>query len=420
MDNKCSNGLLQTAIFNLKQTAERLGVSEAIVRRLLEPKEKIEFTINPAISGDKVVHIRAFIVRHNDALGPSKGGIRLTSCVSMDDICGLAMEMTWKTALIGVPFGGGKSGICFDTYGLSSEDKETIVRSFTRGARRHIGPEIYIPAPDMGTNQEDMGHIRDCISYSDGTSITRGCFVTGKPVILGGIVGRKEATGKGVVFSTVEACKTLGIEVSKARVAIQGFGNVASVAAKGISDMGAKVIAVSDINGGFYNENGLNIDELIEYADMNKSLEDYTKAVSITNEELLELDCDILIPAAAQSQITVNNADKVKAKIIAEGANVPTTPDADDILNEKGIFIIPDILCNAGGVFVSYLEYTQETQREQMTVEQVEMRLKNRMQNRFEKVYQYSKDNSVTMRQAAMDIAVGQVVEATNARGILP
>ena len=420
MKNNSNKGILETSIFNLTETAERLNLSTSTLERLIEPKEKIEITLNPALSGDKIIHARAFIVRHNDAIGPSKGGIRMASNVTLDDICGLAMEMTWKTALIGVPFGGGKSGICFDPQGLSQEDKERIIRSFTRRAKRHIGPELYIPAPDMGTNQEDMGHIRDCISYSDGTSITRGCFVTGKPVILGGIVGRREATGKGAIFSTLAACKELGIDVKNAKVAVQGFGNVGSVAAHAIYQLGAKVVAVSDVSGAIYNEQGLNIAELIEYFNSNGSLSGYDDASDITNEELLTCDCDILIPAATQSQITAKNADKIKAKIISEGANAPTTPHADKILDEKGVFVIPDILCNAGGVFVSYLEYTQETQREQMTIEQVEARLQNRMKTKFDEVFDYHNNKKCSMRQAAMDIAVKNVVDAVEARGMLP
>jgi glutamate dehydrogenase/leucine dehydrogenase len=272
----------------------------------------------------------------------------------------------------------------------------------------------------MGTNEKDMGHIRDCISYSEGTSITRGCFVTGKPVILGGIIGRREATGKGVVFSILAACEKLGIDIKKAKVAVQGFGNVGSIAAKVISEMGAKVIAVSDVNGGVYNENGLDMESLQKCFNTAKKLDGFKDANSITNEELLTCKCDILLPAAAQSQITEANANKIKAKIIAEGANAPTTPHADEILDEKGVFVIPDILCNAGGVFVSYLEYTQETQREQMTIEQVEARLQNRMKTKFDEVFDYHNNKKCSMRQAAMDIAVRNVVDAVEARGFLP
>jgi len=415
-----NNGILETSIFNLKESAKRLNLDEAILNRLLEPKEKIEITLNPALSDERIIHTRAFIVRHCDAIGPSKGGIRMLCDVSLDDITGLAMEMTWKTALIGVPFGGGKSGICFGPQKLSSEDKERVLRAFTRGAKKYIGPEVYVPAPDMGTNEEDMGHISDCISYSAGTSITSGCFVTGKPVILGGIMGRKEATGKGVVYTVLAACEKLGIDITDAKIVVQGFGNVGSVAARVIAEAGAKIIAVSEIHEGIFNPDGIDIDKLLEYARGNGTLKGFAGSDAITNKELLELECDILMPSACQSQINERNAANVKARIIAEGANAPTTPKADEMLNEKGVFIIPDILCNAGGVFVSYLEYTQETQREQMDIEHVERRLQERMQKKFRVIYEYSQSNNVTMRQASMDIAVSTVANAVKARGFLP
>ena len=414
------NSILETAQLNLEQTAERIGVSSAIFKKLIHPKEKIELRINPVIDGETPTEVSVFIVRHSDILGPSKGGVRMTPTVDMDEVTGLAMEMTWKTALIGVPFGGGKSGICFDPTGISDLKKETVIRSFTRGAKRHIGPEIYIPAPDMGTNESDMGHIRDCIAYSEGASITRGCFVTGKPIILGGIHGRREATGKGVVYSLIAACQAKSIEFSQLRVVIQGFGNVGSVAAMELARYGAKVIAVADISGAIVNEEGLDIPKLVDYVRHNVTVRDFPGAQMISSAEFFALDCDCLIPAASGSQITLENAPSIKAAIIAEGANAPTTPEADEILNDRQIFVIPDILCNAGGVLVSYLEYTQETQREQMTLVYVEEQLQNRMNDCFNQVYEYAKDRDVSMRHAAMNIAVGSVVEGIEARGILP
>ena len=414
------NALLKTALYNLKNTADRLGIDEAMLARLSEPKEKIEITANPALASGRKLHFRAFVVRHNDAIGPAKGGIRMSPMVTMDDVTGLSMEMTWKTSLIGVPFGGGKSGICVDPTGLSPADKEVVIRSFTRAVHRHVGPEIYIPAPDMGTNETDMGHIRDCIAYSEGTSITNGCFVTGKPVVLGGIVGRREATGKGVVFTILAACEKLGIDIKKARVAVQGFGNVGSVAAAAIAKAGAKIVAVADIDGGVYSEAGIDMEKLFAHVKKIGLMKNFDGSRHITSDGVLEVSCDILIPAATQSQITIKNANKIQAKIVAEGANAPTTPEADEILKERGIFVIPDILCNAGGVFVSYLEYTQETQREQMTLEQVERRLSERMRTRFADVEAYAAKKLLTMREAAMDIAVGRVVEAIKARGFLP
>lgn len=414
------DSILKTSLHNFNAAAKRLNLDGAICQKVLTPKEKIEINISPVLPDGKVINARAFIVRHNDALGPAKGGIRMTPHVTLKDITGLAMEMTWKTSLIDVPFGGGKSGIRFDPAVLSPDAKEVIIRSFTRGARRHIGPEIYIPAPDMGTNETDMAHIRDCISYSDGTSITKGCFVTGKPVILGGIVGRRQATGKGVVYTILAMCEKLGLDTGKMRVVVQGFGNVGSVVAAELARQGAKVVAIADLSGGIVNPDGLDTEALLQHSKQVGCIKGFKKATQIERNKIFELDCDILVPAATDSQITAENANNIKAKFIAEGANVPTTTQADEILNERGTLVIPDILCNAGGVFVSYLEYTQETQREQMTLAQVEQRLADRMKQRFNQVYDLAGQKNLTMREAAMDMAVSKVVEAIFARGLLP
>jgi len=364
------DSILQTSLANFDLAAKKLDLDAAIRQKITAPKEKIEISINPELTSGKVMNIKAFLVRHNDALGPAKGGIRMTPDVSLDDVSGLAMEMTWKTSLIGVPFGGGKSGIRIDPAGLSTDDKEIVVRAFTRGARRHLGPEIYIPAPDMGTNESDMAHIRDCISYSEGTSITKGCFVTGKPAE--------------------------------------------------VADRGAKVVAVADLSGGIINKTGLEIAALSRHCKQAGGVAGFEGAMQIPGEEIFEIDCDILIPAAAGSQITEKNAPNIKARIIAEGANAPTTVRADEILKSRNKLVIPDILCNAGGVFVSYLEYTQETQREQMTLEQVQSRLSERMTERFGDVYGFAAEKKVTMREAAMEMAVHKVVEAIYTRGLLP
>lgn len=235
-----NNTILGTALFNFEQSASRLKLDPAIKQRVMEPKERIELNISPVLPDGKIESFKCFIVRHQDALGPAKGGIRMSPDVDIDDITGLAMEMTWKTSLIGVPFGGGKSGIRLDPSKVSPQEKEIIIRSFIRGATRHIGPEIYIPAPDMGTNEKDMAHIRDCISYSEGISITKGCYVTGKPVILGGIVGRGQATGKGVVYTVLAMCKKLKLDISDMKVVIQGSGNVGFITAEEIVKQGAQ------------------------------------------------------------------------------------------------------------------------------------------------------------------------------------
>ena len=413
-------GILKTARYNFDVAAKRLGLEPGIRQKILGPKERIEIDINPVLPNGEILNAKIFIVRHHDALGPAKGGIRMTPDVTLDDITGLAMEMTWKTSLIGVPFGGGKSGIQLDPKSLTDAGKEVVIRAFARDASHHIGPEIYVPAPDMGTNEMDMAHIRDCISYSQGISITRGCFVTGKPVILGGIVGRREATGNGVVYSILALCERTNQNIAGMRVAVQGFGNVGAVAAAEIARRGAKVVAVSDISGGIFNDDGIDIESLIPYHDKIGSLAGFPGCKEIDGADIFGVDCDILIPAAAGSQITAKNVDMIKARIIAEGANAPTTPEADEVLSKRGVVIIPDILCNAGGVFVSYLEYTQETQREQMTLEEVERRLSSRMTEKFNNVYDVALEKKLTMREAAMDIAVSHVVEAIYARGLLP
>ena len=415
-----TSSIYQTARHNFEMSAKRLKIDKAIQQKIEEPREKIELTLSPMLPNGKVITVKAFVVRHNEALGPAKGGIRMTPDVTLDEVAGLAMEMTWKTALIDVPFGGGKSGIKADPTKLSPTEKEVIIRSFTRGAKRHIGPEIYIPAPDMGTNELDMAHIRDCISYSEGISITKGCFVTGKPVILGGIVGRREATGKGVVQTILAMCQKLGLDIKDMRVAIQGFGNVGAISANEIAKRGAKVIAVADICGGVAKTDGLDIEALMKHAKEKGSVKGFKGAQAFDGNRIFEVDCDILIPAATGSQITTKNAGKIKAKFIAEGANAPTTPEADAILHKRHIPVIPDILCNAGGVFVSYLEYTQETQHEQMALAEVEKRLSDRMKKRFNEVFEFAEEKRLTMREAAMDLAVSKVVEAIFTRGLLP
>jgi glutamate dehydrogenase/leucine dehydrogenase len=414
------DSILQTALWNVQQTVRRLNLDEVIAQRISEPAEQIRTVVHPRMPDGRILHIQTFVTRHSDVLGPAKGGIRMTAAVSLEEITGLAMEMTWKTALVGVPFGGGKAGICFDPTQLPPTEKEIVIRAFTRGVRRHIGPEIYVPAPDMGTNEHDMGHIRDCISYSDGTSITAGCFVTGKPVVLGGIVGRREATGRGVIATVAAACDRLNLRLSNARVAIQGFGNVGSVAAITIAERGASVVAVSDLAGATFCQDGLDIPALAEHVAATGSVQGFSGGQDIPRDTVLETECDVLIPAAGGSAITTENAERVRATIIAEGANAPLTPPADDILNDRKVFIIPDICCNAGGVFVSYLEYTQETQRDQMTRDEVERRLADRMQTTFSDVFERSQRTQETMRHAAMDIAVSRVVDGITARGLLP
>ena len=416
------NTILGNANTNFDKVAKRLEGQFGcdLLAKVREPRERIDMKLAPELSDGKVHLYRAFIVRHSDALGPAKGGIRLSPTTTIDDVQGLAMEMTWKCALIGVPFGGGKSGIVADPFAMNAHDKEIIVRSFARNATRHISPFVYVPAPDMGTNEADMGYIKDVIASSTGGATTHGCYVTGKPVILGGIGGRREATGRGVAATVVEAMKLLKIDPSKAKAIVQGFGNVGSVSARTLSQLGLTIVGIGDIFGAIYNEQGLDIEALDKHVAKTGKVVGFAGAEPIDSQKLLEMPCDVLVPAAAASQITEDNAPNIKAKIVAEGANSPTTPKGDAILEEKGIFVIPDILCNAGGVFVSYLEYTQETQQEQMAEEEVRTRLASRMTKTFAQVYDLSRSEKISMRDAAMMLAVQRVCQAVTARGFLP
>lgn len=414
-----AGGMLEAALDNFYRAAQRCGFSDDLIHRLECPREIIQLRLNPMLEDQHAKPFSAFIVHHNRSLGPAKGGIRMTPDVTLADVQALAMEMTWKTALIGVPFGGGKSGIVADPAKLSVNDKESLMRAFTRSGLRHIGPELYVPAPDMGTNEGDMGHIRDCISYSSGSSIPKGCYVTGKPVILGGIPGRRAATGRGVALTIECALRRLGLAATHATAVVQGFGNVGSVAAEELHAMGLKVLAVSDLGGAIYNPAGLDIPALIRHI-KSAPLIEFKGAHVMDSAEMLELQCTVLVPAASGGQITGHNAGRLRTRILAEGANGPTTPEADHILAETPMLIIPDILCNAGGVFVSYLEYTQETQREQMSEEVVEERLARTMRTRFDEVWARAEASHSSMREAALEIALQRVADAINARGLLP
>ena len=417
-----SHSILASALTNLDKTVPHLAgeINVGLLEKIRVSKERIEFELAPQLSDGSIQVFHAFIVRHSEALGPAKGGIRMTPSVTLDDVSGLAMEMTWKCALIGVPFGGGKSGIVADPIALSATDKEIVVRSFARNACRHIGPLVYVPAPDMGTNEADMGHIKDAITNSLGQATTQGCYVTGKPEILGGISGRREATGRGVVTCILRSLDDLGMDPTKATAILQGFGNVGSVAGRMLCESGVTLLGVSDVSGAVYNADGLDVEALSLHVAQTGWVKDFAGGKAVDAREMLEMQCDVLVPAATAGQITAQNVPRIQARIIAEAANSPTVPQADEILNERGVFVVPDILCNAGGVFVSYLEYTQETQKEQMTLQQVNARLDNRMSDRFDQVCQLAKEKGLTMRDAAMHQAVKTVCQALQARGYQP
>jgi glutamate dehydrogenase (NAD(P)+) len=355
-------------------------------------------------------------VQYNITLGPAKGGIRYHPDVTLDEVKTLAAWMTWKCAVAGVPFGGGKGGVVCDPTKMSQRELEALTRRYIAEIVDAIGPEKDVPAPDVNTNEQVMAWVMDTYSMHVGHTTT--AIVTGKPIILGGSLGRREATGRGVMITTREAAKHLGIDIKGAKIAVQGFGNVGSVSADLLSRIGARVVAVTDWKGGVYNPAGLDIDDLIAWTQKNKTVAGYAKAEALEGSKLFELDVDVLIPAALENQITMQNAAKIKAKIIAEGANGPTMPDADNHLHDRGVFIIPDILANAGGVTTSYFEWVQDRYGYFWEEREVNERLERKMVEAFDRVLQTSLKYKCDMRRAAYVVAIDQVASVTKLRGM--
>ncbi|MEX0844474.1 MAG: Glu/Leu/Phe/Val dehydrogenase [Balneolaceae bacterium] len=397
--------------------AEILDLNEGVFKYLSSPEKVVIVSIPVTMDDGRIEVFEGYRVIHNSILGPSKGGIRYSDDVTIDEVKALAAWMTWKCAVVNVPFGGAKGGVKVNPKLLSQSELERLTRRYTANMLDVFGPDRDIPAPDMNTNEQIMAWIMD--TYSMNHKKTENAVVTGKPIILGGSKGRKEATGRGVVTCTLAALGKLRISPSNTSVVVQGFGNVGSVSAQLIYEQGAKVIAISDISGGYFNKNGIDIPEAIEYSKTNgNSLEGFNDAEQITNEELLELECDVLIPAAKEDQIDKNNAPKINAKIIAEGANGPVTANADKILEEKGIMVIPDILANAGGVTVSYFEWVQDRHGYFWTEERVNRRLNRMMRESFDNLFMVSEKYSITLRQAAYVYAIDRVATTLKLRGI--
>jgi len=389
--------------------------------------EKIKYT-----ERDIIVHfpvkmddgsVRVFTgyrIQHNDTRGPFKGGLRYHPDVDLDEVRALAMWMTWKSAVVNIPFGGAKGGVACNPKELSMGELERITRRFTWEISSFIGPERDIPAPDVYTNPQVMAWIMDTYSIRKGYAVPG--VVTGKPIALGGSVGRFEATAKGVFVTAMEAAKHLAMPIESTRIAIQGAGNVGGTAARFFSRAGAKVVAISDSKGGQYNPKGLNVDKAMECKDRYSCFieKEIGETETITNEDLLGLDCDILVPCALEGQITAGNAPKLRCRLIVEGANGPTTPEADEILSDRGIFVVPDILANAGGVTVSYFEWVQNLQELLWSEEEVLARLTGIMSRSFSEVLAISRDKNVYMRTAALILGIGRVAEAAKLRGIFP
>lgn len=396
--------------------AKKLGLENGIYQYLKSPTKQIITSIPIIMDDGRIEVFEGYRVIHNDILGPSKGGIRYADDVNLDEVKALAAWMTWKCAIVNIPFGGAKGGVRCDPNKLSQTELERLTRRFTSNLLDVFGPEKDIPAPDMNTNEQTMAWIMD--TYSMHSKRTETAVVTGKPFILGGSLGRREATGRGVMIVSIAALNKLGIDPKKATSVVQGFGNVGSVSAQLLHEQGVKILAVSDVTGGYYNKKGLDINEMIEYTKKNKTLAKFGKAEAISNEELLELECDLLVPAAREDQITKKNADKLKCKIISEGANGPTTAKADPILNEKGILVIPDILANAGGVTVSYFEWVQDRMGFFWTLETVNERLERMMIDAFNHVYDVAEKHNVSLRIGAYISAIDKVAKTLKMRGI--
>lgn len=401
--------------FNI--AADILNLEEGFYDYLCKPAH-VHMTSNPILMDDGNVRVfDGYRVIHNDVLGPSKGGIRYAPDVSLSEVKALAAWMTWKCAVVNVPFGGAKGGVVCNPKEMSPGELERLTRRYTSGMLEVFGPEKDIPAPDMNTNEQIMAWILD--TYAMHARHTNTAIVTGKPIALGGSLGRVEATGRGVMTTTLAAMERIGMKPFTATVAVQGFGNVGSIAAKLLREQGCKVVAVSDVSGGYFNGDGLDIVKMIEYSRANGfSLEGYRDAELISNDELLTLDVDVLVPAAKEDQITSKNADNIKARIIAEGANGPTSPEADDILHEKGSLVVPDILANAGGVTVSYFEWVQDRHGYFWTLDRVNRRLDFMMREAFDKVYDTAEKHDVSLRIGAYVLAVDKVASALRLRGI--
>jgi glutamate dehydrogenase (NAD(P)+) len=389
----------ETAQRQFDRAAEILELDPNTARILREPQRMLEVHFPVQMDDGNVKMFTGFRVQHNLHRGPTKGGIRYHPDVTMDEVKALAMWMTWKCAIIGLPFGGAKGGVVVDPAELSDNELEHLTRRFTTEIEVIIGPEKDIPAPDMNTNGQTMAWIMDTYSMHMGYSVP--AVVTGKPISIGGSEGRVEATGRGVMIVTLEALKKHGIDPDDATVAVQGFGNVGSNAAKLLAAEGTKVVAVSDVNGGIYDPKGLSMPDLLRHVEEHGGVRGFPGTAPVTNLELLELPVTVLVPAALANQITEHNADRIKARIISEGANGPTTPDADTILNERGVFLVPDVLANAGGVTVSYFEWVQDLQQFFWAEEEINKKLGHIMRTSFEKTYRTAQDRNVDMRMGA-------------------
>lgn len=398
------------------RAAELLDLDPGLYRILRHPEKQVITSIPVMMDNGEIEVFQGYRVHYNTSRGPAKGGIRFDTNVTLEEVTALAAWMTWKCAVVNVPFGGAKGGVVCDPFRLSTGELERLTRRYTASILEILGPESDVPAPDVNTNEQVMAWIMDTYSMHKRHTVT--AVVTGKPVALGGSLGRREATGRGVQIVVNEALRLLDMPREGTRVAIQGFGNVGSVAARLLENDGLTVVAISDKTGGIYNPNGIDIDEALKWVREHRFLEGFPHGDAITNGELIELDVDVLIPAAVENVITSRNAPWIKAKVIAEAANGPTTSGADQILEDRGVFVIPDILANAGGVTVSYFEWVQDREGYFWSEELVNERLRDVMVRSFHSVREYSEQHGVNMRTAAYMLAIDRVAAVHRMRGI--
>ena len=399
--------------------ADLMQIPQAERERVKYPKRAFTVAVPVRMDSGEVKVFSGYRVQHHLSLGPTKGGMRFHPDVQLGEVAALAMWMSWKCALTGLPYGGAKGGVACDPRKLSTGELERVTRRFTQEIIPFIGPQIDIPAPDVGTNEQVMAWMMDTYSLHAGYSVPG--VVTGKPVNLGGSLGRREATGRGVGFLVGRAMDVLGLRASECTAVVQGYGNVGSVAAQSMAKHGVKIIAVSDADGGVFNANGLDLNKLDAHVAQHRTVAGFAEAEPITNAAILELKCDVLAPCALERQITAENAPRLKCRILAEGANGPTTPDADVIINQRDdIFVIPDILCNSGGVVVSYFEWVQDLQSFFWSEAEVVDKLFRILETAFTQTHTLAKQQKLPMRMAALSLGIKRVFEAKKQRGLFP
>ena len=398
--------------------ADKLNLDPGLRRVLREPRRELTVHFPVKMDDGSVQVFTGYRVQHNVGRGPAKGGLRYHQDVTLDEVKALAMWMTWKCAVVGIPYGGGKGGVVVDPKKLSRREVENLTRRFATEIEVLIGPERDIPAPDVNTNAQTMAWIMDTYSMHVGYTVPG--VVTGKPISLGGSEGRNEATARGAVYCVVEAARHIDLDLKQARVVVQGFGNAGSIAAQLMAQEGSTIVAVSDSSGAIYRPEGLDIGRVVGWKAEHGTVAGFPGAREVSNAQLLEIECQVLIPAALENQITAGNAERINARIVAEAANGPTTPEADEILHRRGVFIIPDILCNAGGVTVSYFEWVQDLNRDHWSEMTVNSKLHAIMTGAFAETLAMADKEQVNMRTAAYLLAVERVASATSIRGLYP